>query len=146
MDSINSLFLRLKEFGDELDPNNEFPNFPITIAVLLIIKIQEFMRNTQIMDQCNAMKLSYKDHLFHLFDHPLSNKEKFEDVKRIAQFAFNVYRAIPEIPCTLSYRIAVADGISVAVYEFLKINKRGGSNNRGRKFYGIYHIFQIGIF
>ena len=27
---------------------------------------------------------------------------------------------------TLSYRIAVADGISVVVYQFLKIDKRGG--------------------
>ena len=36
--------------------------------------------------------------------------------------------------------IKVADDISVVVYVFLKIDKRG------RKFYGFYHIFQIGIF
>ena len=29
---------------------------------------------------------------------------------------------------TLSYRIKVADGISVVVYVLLRINKRGGSN------------------
>ena len=34
---------------------------------------------------------------------------------------------------TLSYRIAVADGISVVVNQFLKINKRGGSNKHGGK-------------
>ena len=99
MDSVNTLFHRLKEFSDKLDPNNQFPNLPITIAVLLIIQIQEFMRNTQIKDQCNAMKLSCKaDSEEH---HPLSNKEKFEDIKRIAQFAVNVYRAIPVIRCLL---------------------------------------------
>ena len=40
----------------------------------------------------------------------------------------------------------MADGISMVVYVFLKINKCGGSNNHGGKFYGFYHIFQIGIF
>ena len=47
---------------------------------------------------------------------------------------------------TLRYRIKVADGISVVVHVFLKNNKRGGSNKHGGKFYGFYHIFQIGIF
>ena len=47
---------------------------------------------------------------------------------------------------TLRYRIKVADGISVVVYVFLKINKHGRSNKLGGKFYGFYHKFQIGIF
>ena len=71
----------------------------------------------------------------------------FVDVLIIeTQFFKRIIIALGTIICTLSYRIAVADGISVAVYEFLKIDKRGGSNNRGGKFYGFYHIFQIGIF
>ena len=47
---------------------------------------------------------------------------------------------------TLRYRIKVEDGISMVVYVFLRNNKRGGSNKHGGKFYGFYHIFQIGIF
>ena len=39
-----------------------------------------------------------------------------------------------------------ADGKSVVVYVFLKNDKRGGSNKHGGKFYGFYHIIQIGIF
>ena len=38
------------------------------------------------------------------------------------------------VSSTLSYRIAMADGISVVVYKFLKINERGN-------FYGFYHGF-----
>ena len=35
---------------------------------------------------------------------------------------------------TLTYRIAVADGISVVVNQFLKINKRGGTHMPGSRF------------
>ena len=36
--------------------------------------------------------------------------------------------------------------VNVSVVVFLKNNKRGGLNKHGSKFYGFYHIFQIGIF
>ena len=37
---------------------------------------------------------------------------------------------------TLWYRIVVAVGISVVGSQFLKIDKRGGSNKRGGQFFG----------